>query len=274
MKKVLSLTAIMIILLIALTGCVDVNYEVTLNRDGTADVAYVYGFDKATLQQMGTTAEEMTRDMKQNAELSEYTVEVYSDDDMEGFKAKKHIENLSEISLEEVFGTENVKDSEENQFKIEKKGLKTLYSQNAKIDLSSMDETTASMVTMKYTVKLPTAVGANNADEVSKDKKTLTWNLTAGEVNEISFKATELNMVIKIIAIVVLVLLIIGIIIVVIKSVKKHKKEKDNKKDEPSEVIENNEEVSTKTEEIEEKNKNDEAEEKQEDTESKENSQE
>ena len=44
---------------------------------------------------------------------------------------KKHIENLSEISLEDAFGSENVKDSEENQIKIEKKGSKTFYSQKA-----------------------------------------------------------------------------------------------------------------------------------------------
>ena len=54
MKKVLSLILIMILALIVLTGCVDVNYEVTLNKDGTADIAYIYGFEKASLEQLGT----------------------------------------------------------------------------------------------------------------------------------------------------------------------------------------------------------------------------
>lgn len=229
MKKILSLVTIMVIALIVLTGCVDLNYEVKLNRNGTADVAYVYGIDKETLSKMGTTAEDLTSEMKQKAETSEYEIEPYSDDKVEGFKAKKHVENLSDISLEEAFGSEYVTDSEENQFKVEKKGSKTFYSQNAKIDLSNMDSSMASMVTMKYTVKLPTKVGENNASEVSKDGKTLTWNLTAGEVNEINFEASS-SIIGTIITIVIIALVVIGVTVAVVIVVKKSKKEKSEDK--------------------------------------------
>lgn len=234
MKKVLCLATIMVMLLVVLTGCVDVNYEVTLNKDGTADVAYVYGFDKATLEQMGTTAEDMTSDMKQNAEASEYEIETYSDDEIEGFKAKKHIENLADISLEEAFGSQYVTDSEENQFKIEKKGSKTVYSQNAKIDLTSMDSSMTSIVTMKYTVNLPVKVGENNASEVSEDGKTLIWNLTPGEVNEINFEASS-NVLVTVAIIIVVALIIIGVAVAVIIVVKKSNK--GNDKAENTDVI-------------------------------------
>lgn len=247
MKKVLSLISIMAILLIALTGCVSVNYEVTLNKDGTADVAYIYGFEKETLQQLGTSAEDMTSDMKKNAETNAYEIETYSDDKIEGFKAKKHIENLSEISLEDAFGSENVKDSEENQIKIEKKGSKTLYSQKASIDLSGMDESTASMVTMKYVIKLPVKVGENNASEVSEDGKTLTWNLKAGETNEISFEA-ESNYLTTIIMISIAILLVIIILIVVFLN-----KGKKNKKSD--ELVDKEEETEEKIQEVEEDKK-------------------
>lgn len=247
MKKVLSLISIMAILLIALTGCVSVNYEVTLNKDGTADVAYIYGFEKETLQQLGASAEDMTSDMKANAETSNYQIEAYSDDKIEGFKAKKHIENLSEISLEDAFGSENVKDSEENQIKIEKKGSKTFYSQKASIDLSEMDESTASMVTMKYVIKLPVKVGENNASEVSEDGKTLTWNLKAGETNEISFEA-ESNYLTTIIMISIAILLVIIILIVVFLN-----KGKKNKKSD--ELVDKEEETEEKIQEAEEDKK-------------------
>lgn len=247
MKKVLSLISIMAILLIALTGCVSVNYEVTLNKDGTADVAYIYGFEKETLQQLGASAEDMTSDMKANAETSNYQIEAYSDDKIEGFKAKKHIENLSEISLEDAFGSENVKDSEENQIKIEKKGSKTFYSQKASIDLSEMDESTASMVTMKYVIKLPVKVGENNASEVSEDGKTLTWNLKAGETNEISFEA-ESNYLTTIIMISIAILLVIIILIVVFLN-----KGKKNKKSD--ELVDKEEETEEKIQEVEEDKK-------------------
>ncbi len=228
MKKVLSLISIMAILLIALTGCVSVNYEVTLNKDGTADVAYIYGFEKETLQQLGTSAEDMTSDMQKNAETNAYEIETYSDDKIEGFKAKKHIENLSEISLEDAFGSENVKDSEENQIKIEKKGSKTLYSQKASIDLSGMDESTASMVTMKYVIKLPVKVGENNASEVSEDGKTLTWNLKAGEVNEINFEAGGNSSSLITIIIVIAIAVVIAIVIVIIAILSKKQKNDNN----------------------------------------------
>lgn len=221
MKKVLSLISVMAILLITLTGCVTVNYEVTLNKDGTADVAYIYGFEKETLEQLETSAEEMTSDMRENAEASEYEIETYSDDKIEGFKAKKHIENLADISLEDAFGSENVKDSEENQIKIEKKGLKTVYSQNANIDLTSMDESTASMVTMNYVIKLPVKVGDNNASEVSEDGKTLTWNLKAGEINEINFETSKSSSTILIIAVVAIVV-VIAVVLIFSKKAKKN----------------------------------------------------
>lgn len=223
MKKVLSLIAVMTILLVALTGCVSVNYEVTLNKDGTADVAYIYGFEKETLQQLGTSAEDMTSDMKENAETNAYEIETYSDDKIEGFKAKKHIENLSELSLEEAFGSENVKDSEENQIKIEKKGSKTVYSQNASIDLSGMDKNTASLVTMRYVIKLP---------------------VKAGETNEISFEA-ESNYLITIIIISIAILLVIIILIAVfLNKGKKNKKSTElvDKEEETKEIIQETEE--------------------------------
>lgn len=247
MKKVLSLIAVMAILLVALTGCVSVNYEVTLNKDGTADVAYIYGFEKEMLEQLGASAEDMTSDMKANAETSNYQIEAYSDDKVEGFKAKKHIENLSELSLEDAFGSENVKDSEENQIKIEKKGPKTVYSQNASIDLSGMDESTESMVTMKYVIKLPVKVGENNASEVSEDGKTLTWNLKAGETNEISFEA-ESNYLTTIIMISIAILLVIIILIVVFLN-----KGKKNKKSD--ELVDKEEETEEKIQEVEEDKK-------------------
>ena len=223
MKKLLNIAVIMIIMLIALTGCVNINYEVTLNSDGTANIAYIYGLEKENLEKMGTTAEDMTTEMKERATTQRYEVEAYSDDKIEGFKAKKHVENLSEISLAEVFGEENVKEAEENKISIDKKGLKTYYSQNSTIDLSSMEESIASIVTSKYTVNLPTKVGQNNADEVSEDGKTLTWNLKAGEISKIEFEANEWMLSSKIIMAIIICVIVILVVILIVKCNKKKK---------------------------------------------------
>lgn len=267
MKKVLSLAIVMILLIVMLTGCMDINYEVTINKDGTADISYVYGFEKSYLEQMETTGEEMTKEMQQSAEAEEYIIEAYSDDKVEGFRATKHIEDLSKISLEEAFGEENVKDSAENQIKVEKKGLKTVYSQKTDIDLTSMESSMAAYVNMKYTVKIPVKVGKNNADVVSEDGKTLTWNLKAGEIKNIQFEGTELGTTAKIIKTVIIVaIIIIAIILVTIiikaiikKAKNKNKEEETNKNDvtdnKNHEIVETEtvKEQTTEEKEIEEK---------------------
>lgn len=191
MKKVLSLVAIIAILLLVLTGCVQVNYEVSLNENGSADVLFIYGFEKETLEQLGTTADDMTKDMEENSSQDGYAIEKYEDEEIAGFKANKHFDDAAEISLVEVFGEENVTESEGGRIKIEKNGSSTLFSQNAEIDLSKMDETTASMMAVKYTIKLPVKATSNNATTVSEDGKSLTWELKAGEVNKIEFEAKK-----------------------------------------------------------------------------------
>lgn len=243
MKKAFSLIAIMSVILMTLTGCVDVNYEVTINKDGSADVSYLYGIKKEELEKTGKTSEEMTKEMKNNAEKSNYEIEIYSDDKIEGFKAKKHLEDVSKASLAEAFGTYYITDKEENQIKVEKNGIKVKYSQNAKIDLSNIE---SSKIAMKYTVKIPAKVGKNNADEVSKDEKTLTWNLKAGEINEINFEATSNNIGI-VIAILATILVIIVTVIVIIIVLKKVKKEKTKNEDIIVEVL--NKEKNKKKEE-------------------------
>ena len=110
-----------------------------------------------------------------------------------------------------------------------------------------MDESTESMVTMKYIIKLPVKVGENNASEVSEDGKTLTWNLKAGETNEISFEA-ESNYLTTIIMISIAILLVIIILIVVFLN-----KGKKNKKSD--ELVDKEEETEEKIQEVEEDKK-------------------
>ena len=260
MKKIISLVLVMAMLLFVLTGCVKINYEVTLNENGSADVAFVYAFDKATLESMGASSEDMSKSMEEQSEENGFKIEAYSDEKSDGFRATKHIDNVADVSLQEAFGEENVKDSDANKIKIEKKGSKTVFSQNAEIDLSEMDESYASMLEMKYTVKLPVKADKNNAQEVSKDGKTLTWTLKAGEVNKVEFTATKGSNNLVIILAVVAALVVLGIVCVAVKGAKKDDKEE---KEEPAEepVVE---EPEAEDEEIDEAEAEDEEEKKEE----------
>lgn len=237
MKKILSIVAIMSMLLLVLTGCVNINYEVTLNKDGSADVALIYGFEKEALQQLGTSSDDMTSQMEEEAGKDGYTVEKYSDDKLEGIKASKHFNSASELSMAELFEDE-VKGKNEG-IKVEKKGNKTVFSQNDEVDLTSSESEYASMVTFKYIVNLPVKAESNNATEVSKDGKTLTWELKFGEVNKIEFKAGSSNSTLKVVLIVVAAVAILCVIAVVLTKVLKKDKNNETEKNEaqPEETI-------------------------------------
>ena len=46
MKKTIGLIVTLLITLVMLTGCVNVNYEVKVNKNGSGDISYVYALFK------------------------------------------------------------------------------------------------------------------------------------------------------------------------------------------------------------------------------------
>ena len=160
MKKTIGIIISLILTLLILTGCsVNVDYEVKVNKNGSGDVSYIYGFSKETLESLQVKAEDMVASMQEQAEESDYTTEYYEDDEIAGFKATKHIENLEkDFSLQEAFGEQYVKDNENNKIIVKSSIFSTKVSQKGEIDLSSMDDNMKDIVKLKYTVKLPVPV--------------------------------------------------------------------------------------------------------------------
>ena len=231
MKKVLNLILVMILMLATLTGCVNIDYKVKVNKDGSGDITYIYGIEKEALQAMQMSADDVMSEMKEGIQDSEYDIEQYETDTEIGFKASKHIANVTtDLSLEEAFGKEYITDSEENRMKIEKTSLSTKYSQNAKVDLSDMEDMTYMGITMKYSITLPTKIDADKTNgTILEDGKTVTWDLKLGEVNEITFEATSGDAIIWIICGSVIGVLVIAIVVILVI---KKKKQKETKKEE------------------------------------------
>lgn len=226
MKKTIGLIIVLILTLITLTGCAEINYEVEVNKDGSGEISYIYGISKEALQQLNVSADDFVSEMKEQAEESEYQVEAYEDENIAGFKANKHIENLNEeFSLQEAFGEEYVKDTENNGIKIEKGLFFTKYSQVAELDLTTLSEEEQG-ITMTYQVKLPAKAANSNATEVIDNGKTLKWTLIGGELNTIEFVAEEIN-ILPIMVIAIVVILAVALIIFIILK-KKHATKKEN----------------------------------------------
>lgn len=220
MKKTIGLITILIVMLIALTGCAQVNYEVEINKDGSGKITYIYGVSKEKIGNATDIVEQFVGTMKEQAEESGYTVELYEDGEISGFKANKYIANLTQdFSLEEAFGEEYVKDTENNKINIENNFWTTTYSQNAELDLTNLKDTNVEMI---YTIKLPTKVKTSNASSVSKDGKELVWSLKSGEINTIEFVAEEINMMLIVIIAVVAIAVIVVVAIVILNLKKKH----------------------------------------------------
>ena len=102
MKKTLKTITLMLmvgIILLTLTGCANVNFDIKLNADGSGEVSYVMGYDKSFLTSMGVTTSSLENDdsfkeMEDEARQEGYTVKKYEDDNTYGFKATKHVENI------------------------------------------------------------------------------------------------------------------------------------------------------------------------------------
>lgn len=232
MVKEILVALIAAIVVICLSGCARVNYEVNVNKDGSADVSYVMGYDKEFLNSMGVSeddlGEDAFEDMKKDATDDGYQIEEYNDDQIAGFKASKHFDKMSDFKLDGVANAEVSTEEANNEISFNKMLLDTKISQNAKLDLteinSSDEDSEVSSITnmllgqMKFTYKvtLPFKASDNNATTVSEDGKTLEWTLTPGEVNEVRFEATEnlntivLACVVAAVAIVVVIIVVIG----------------------------------------------------------------
>ena len=235
MKKTITVIAMLIIMLVTLTGCMTVDYEVTINKNGSADISYVMGYSKSFFKSMGATEADIEEsfnengftDLEEEAVKEGYSIEKISNDEIFGFKATKHIDKLEAYSMSGTFG-EYVEEAD--TFSVTKGFFKNKYSLTTKIDLTEMsamtedsaDDSAAyanmfiNQMKMNYKVNLPEKVTSSNATAVLEDGKTLNWELKPGKVNEIQFEYSQVNTMVFVIigAIAVLIVAIIVTIIV------------------------------------------------------------
>ena len=249
--KTIVLMIIVGIILLTLTGCANINYDIKLNADGSGEVSYVMGYSKTFLTSMGVTRSSLENDdsfkeMEDEAKEEGYTVEKYEDDETYGFKATKHVDKIqNEFDLTNSVST-NAQEGQNDKIVYEKNLLKTRYYQDAKLDLTNMGSDDAqeaammqsilSQMKITYKITLPFKAQESNATTVSEDGKTLEWKLEAGKVNEIKFDAAQDYTIYAIVGGVALLAIIVVILVAVSKKGKKDKQEevvqtKENKEE-------------------------------------------
>lgn len=220
MKKTFKSIFIILCLLFVLTGCVDSTYTVKLKSNASGTINFIIGYNKQTLTSVGVSKDEINNVAKTSfkdfitvATENGFTVNEKIDDKFVGYECIKTVSNFNEdTSLIALFGNKYLK--EMSNIKIEKNFLSTSFTQDAKLDLTSIRTENSNVMTsnmnIKYVVKLPGCSFDNNADEVNLLKNTLTWQLEAGKINEIYFRAnTSLRYVVYIAILVIIIFTII-----------------------------------------------------------------
>ena len=253
MKKNIKLTALLILLVISLTGCVKFNSTMEIKKDKSIDYTVIYAFDKSLFGDQ----EILTSDDKKELENKGFTVSNYVDGNMNGFKVSKNIKNIDDVSSTndatyDLSGLLDSNKSESKVFKVKKGFLKNTYTASFKFDSSDSDlnnstsddttidndftidnDTTTDSdfdfsnintnMDLSFNVKLPYKAISSNATTKKNDDKELSWNLSSTGEDKIEFSFALYNMTNIYICGGVIILLIIIVIVSILNKGKKNK---------------------------------------------------
>ena len=81
--KSIILVVVSVFLLLGLTGCANINYEIKLEKDGSGEISYIMGYDKNFLNSMKVSLEDLKKsnsfdDMKEEATKEGYRIGCHS----------------------------------------------------------------------------------------------------------------------------------------------------------------------------------------------------
>ncbi len=241
MKKKIIL---LFFILIMLSGCV--KSTTTMKISPTKSINFESDFLISTELDNGTSLDKI--DQKKLASNG-YNISTVKEDGYSGLKVTKRYSSIDRVSTpnaEKVVLSDLLKGTMDDKklFKVEKSFFKNTYYADFSYRLRSeifanggdeVDLSTDRMITLdgemfyKFILEVPYGTIQNNANEVSKDGKTLTWNLNRSQDTDIKFTFTLLNLTNVYIVGGVGIAVFVIILILVIRAIKKKREEDKNK---------------------------------------------
>lgn len=203
------------ILLVFVTGCSSCEFNMKVNKDKSMLFSILVLTDSYD--------ENFSNDiMNYKSQYEQYGFDIleYNEDGVYGVKISKKYDNIDDISkglrsdefdLLYLYSNGYDQNIENKMFSLDK-GLDTnRYAANFYVDFSNYNIN--SNATITYTVELPNESLSNNANLVSEDGKTLTWNISSGEKSEIEyvFELKSYDYIYYGIAVVVLIFIVFSI---------------------------------------------------------------
>ena len=245
MKKIKLLVMALVITCLC-SGCVKFNATMDIKKDKSMNFKVVYALDKTYFGSKSI----YTNKEKKNLEKEGFKLTKYKKDNMQGFTLERKIKNIDEISsdkkninytLSELSDPKKGKNSKSAVFKVKKGLFKNHY--YAKFDFNLGDTNSNGIDMSKYVekmdltydVKLPYKVIKTNAQEVSKDKTKLSWNLGTFKEPYMTYEFELYNR--GIICGLVILILVIGVGVFFILTKFSGKKKVEQTKDEVKEEL-------------------------------------
>lgn len=201
-----------LLLCLSLSGCGQVYYHVTINKDGSADLEYRVGISDSLLG-LAELGDSPIDKMRKSAEAEGFAVKNYREGGMTGIIATKHFASMNELSakFQELLekGIEegmSLKDQIPN-VEVKKVFWQTHYTFKADIDLSLnktaegdpiadvIANTFLNQMDLRFLLTLPVTPKTHNALRVSDDGKTLEWQLIPNSLNRIQVEVIVPNLV-------------------------------------------------------------------------------
>ncbi len=223
-RKLLSL-AVILALVFSMTGCVRYSTTMGVKKNGTCDIEIVYAVYNADTGDLSTDEEEELEEEEEEEEneyeeLEEegWEVEDYKEDNYVGVTLTK-----TDIKLDELEDVLQDTDLGFDDFSLEKKGSTWVLEWDINDNLGDTSDEGLSEDTIKeydgymtFELTLPNGAKVDNATDVSKDGKTLTWDFYEVEdgVIECEFSLVNVGLIIGIIAAVVVVIAAVAVVLI------------------------------------------------------------
>ncbi len=198
-SKTVYLLLMCIILLFA-AGCVDVDIELTIHKDGSGEIMYRIAMDPLLHRFLTESDSDPLEEFIKEAEVEGFLVTVFRGEKT-GIEARKVVENMGEGS-----GLYLLNDEFDMDQLIVNKGLfKNQIIFDTELDLTVLErefagdfeqllgERMLSNMRFDFTLNLPIRPAKHNASTTENDGRTLIWNLTPGDKNPIYMEIEVLN---------------------------------------------------------------------------------
>ena len=201
--KILSAFIVLVMAAFCFTGCIRFRTSMSIRGSGKADLAVIYAFYKELIDE---DLQDDLDDLADSFEDDGWTVEDYKKGDYRGYIFTMN--NVKVKDFEEIFNSDAFEELELGEFELTKKGSEYTieWETNAVDDVEDEGITGSDLSAyggfMEVVIELPMPAKEENATDVSKDGKTLTWNLLEEDEVKVTFTLINIGLIIAIVAIV------------------------------------------------------------------------